>query len=348
MKLFPLFILTLFQLISSQTNLYGDEFTNYDYQGWSLYMLNCNDFMPCTVNCLGTGACYSTDITGPVDSNLTVNCDSYVACREMNIHAESSTTLTINVHNELAAFQIIDIFTPGGALLPNTFITCGIIEGSNPTTGGNYPCGGGYNIYSLNGWQAIEWSYAGSASWALTTHRDHSNAMYCGNGYTDECAGFVADVFYYRCEDSSSVCDYDRSSQAQSHPPIPTISPTTTQPSAAPTSSPTNPGDLASVYSSNTTLSSSMTYNVITSIEIAQDTVFTVPGDVDIIFTGDYTINVYGTINIGCNAIDTSNSHDIGIISESELISIYNEDNSTFKGRIHIHDGGSAFFCNTR
>eukprot|EP01083_Nonionella_stella_P088470 246567_1 len=266
MKLFSLLRLTLacilVQMISSRIDLYGDEFTNYVSKGWDQSILNCNDSMPCTINCLGdTYSCRDVLIYGPINSSLTINCDARYTCEFMIIHSENSTTLTINVHNEDFAFSKSTTYTPHHTLLPNTFITCSIIEDHNPSGFKSRTCGIEHNIYSLNGWQAIEWSYAGSASWALTTHRDHSNAMYCGNGYTDECAGFVADVFYYRCEDSSSVCDYDRSSQAQSHPPIPTISPTTTQPSAAPTSSPTNPGDLASVYSSNTTLSSSMTYN---------------------------------------------------------------------------------------
>eukprot|EP01083_Nonionella_stella_P285271 971037_1 len=321
MKLFPLFILTLFQLISSRINLYGDEFTNYDYKGWQQSTLNCNDAMPCTVNCLGdTFSCKDAWIYGPISSSLTINCDAQYTCATMTIHSENSTTLTINVHNEDYAFSRSTMYTPYHTLLPNTFITCSIIEDHNPSGFKSRTCGIEHNIYSLNGWQAVEWSYAGTASWAMVPHWGFPDAMHCGNDYADVCSYFVADGFYYRCRNSTSVCDYDRSDEPQH----------TAQPTAVPTSSPTNPGDLAAEYTTNTTLSSSMTYNVLTSIEIAQDTVFTVPGDVDIVFKGDYTVNVYGTINIGCNAIDTSNSHDIGIISESELISIYNEDNSTF------------------
>eukprot|EP01083_Nonionella_stella_P088469 246565_1 len=330
MKLFSLLRLTLacilVQMISSRIDLYGDEFTNYVSKGWDQSILNCNDSMPCTINCLGdTYSCRDVLIYGPINSSLTINCDARYTCEFMIIHSENSTTLTINVHNEDFAFSKSTTYTPHHTLLPNTFITCSIIEDQNPSGFESRTCGIGHNIYSPNGWEAVEWSYAGTASWSLN-HTDPSfpNNMHCGKDYLELCSGFVVDGFYYRCNEAS-VCDYDRSSEPQYHP-----------------------RDLSSVYSNNITLSSSMTFNVVTDVQISQNVFFNVPGDTVIVFKGDYTISVFGTINIGCDAIDTINSHDIGIISESESVSIYNEDNSTRQGTMHIHDTGSAFFCNTR
>eukprot|EP01083_Nonionella_stella_P158570 516299_1 len=343
MKLFSLLRLTfaciLVQMISSRIDLYGDEFTNYVSKGWDQSILNCNDSMPCTINCLGdTYSCRDVLIYGPINSSLTINCDARYTCEFMIIHSENSTTLTINVHNEDFAFSKSTTYTPHHTLLPNTFITCSIIEDQNPSGFESRTCGIGHNIYSPNGWEAVEWSYAGTASWALAPNSGLPDTMHCGNDYADVCSVWVADGFYYRCKNSTSVCDYDRSDEPQH----------TAHPTAVPTPSPTNPGDLAAEYTTNTTLLSSTTYSVVTPVEIGYDVFFTVPGDVDIVFKGDYRIGVFGTLNVGCDSIDTSNSNEIGIASESELISIYNEDNSTQKGTIYIYNGGSAFFCNTR
>eukprot|EP01083_Nonionella_stella_P230146 813884_1 len=338
MNLFSLTLtLTLFQITSSQTNQYGDGFSSYYGYNWSSTILNCNDLTACTVNCWGGGSCHGVTISGPINASLTINCDSQFGgggangvgtCQQMNVYAGNSTTLTINVYNEDYGFFSNLIYTPNSnnaSSIANTFITCGLIEDIHPSTPTAYSCGQQNEIYSLNGWQTVEWSYAGTASWSLN-HTDPSfpNNMHCGKDYLELCSGFVVDGFYYRCNEAS-VCDYDRSSEPQYHP-----------------------RDLSSVYSNNITLSSSMTFNVVTAVQISQNVFFNVPGDTVIVFKGDYTISVFGTINIGCDAIDTINSHDIGIISESESVSIYNEDNSTRQGTIHIHDTGSAFFCNTR
>eukprot|EP01083_Nonionella_stella_P183042 660358_1 len=358
MKLFALLALTCVYVCTDAIT--GDSFSSYYGYGWTSTTLDCNDFVPCTVNCWGGASCVSVSINGPKNSSLTINCDSEFggggtngvsSCIQMSIYAENSTSLTINVYNEDYGFKNNFVYTPNtnNPLVANTFITCGLIEDHNPSTPTTYSCGSQNNIYSLNGWSTVEWSYAGNASWALNLEPSiDPNTMRCGGDYQDSCE-LVLDGFYYRCS-QSSVCDYDRSGEPQSHPQQ-GLPPTTSQPTSspvAPTSSPTNPGDLASVYSSNTTLSSSMTYNVVSDIQIEEYTVFTVPGDVDIVFKGSYNIWVYGTINIGCDSIDTLSNHDIGIISESQLISIYNEDNSTRKGQILIVLGGSASFCNTR
>eukprot|EP01083_Nonionella_stella_P297982 1011716_1 len=367
MKLFALLTLTfectLFQIISSQTHEYGDEFTNWNGADWWGDTLHCNDFMPCTVNCWGDFSCSGVTINGPINATLTIHCDSTFggegqegvgSCRHMNVYADNSTTLRINVHNEDWGFFANHIYTPNtnNPLLTNTFITCGLIEDHNPSTPKTFSCGQLNNIYGLNGWQTVEWSYAGAASWSLNqTDPSNPNIMHCGNDYVDSCSGFVVDGFYYRCAQTSSACDYDRSSEPQSH----TSSPTTAQPTAnpiaptsSPTNNPTNPGDLASVYNSNVTLSPDTTYQVVSDIQINDDVFFNIPGGVEIVFMGAYNIYVYGTLTIGCDTIDTLDNHDIGIISESQAAFLYTDSNSRQNGRGVIHIHHSASFCNTR
>eukprot|EP01083_Nonionella_stella_P260675 888464_1 len=348
MKLFALLALTCVYVCTDAIT--GDSFSSYYGYGWTSTTLDCNDFVPCTVNCWGGASCVSVSINGPKNSSLTINCDSEFggggtngvsSCIQMSIYAENSTSLTINVYNEDYGFKNNFVYTPNtnNPLVANTFITCGLIEDHNPSTPTTYSCGAQNNIYSIHGWQTVEWSYAAAASWSLDLEPSIDfNTMRCGSDYLDSCE-FDVDGFYYRCVDTASACDYDRSSQPQSH---------TAQPTTYPTASPTNLGDLPATYTTDTTLGPSMTYNVVSDVLIDWNTVLTVSGGVDIVFKDDYTIFVQGTINVGCDTIDTLNNHEIGIMSESQLISIYNEDDSTFKGRIHIHDRGSAFFCNTR
>eukprot|EP01084_Bolivina_argentea_P165189 287025_1 len=105
--------------------------------------------------------------------------------------------------------------------------------------------------------------------------------------------------------------------------------------------------DLNSVFVSNVTLETAITYNVISNILIEEDVFFTVPNNVTIIFKDDWTIYVKGYLIMGCSSMDTFNDRHIGIISADSSILVSNA-NSTRKGIIEIDNAGSISLCNTK
>eukprot|EP00484_Ammonia_sp_Unknown_P022767 CAMPEP_0197030392 /NCGR_PEP_ID=MMETSP1384-20130603/9636_1 /TAXON_ID=29189 /ORGANISM="Ammonia sp." /LENGTH=242 /DNA_ID=CAMNT_0042459727 /DNA_START=368 /DNA_END=1096 /DNA_ORIENTATION=- len=205
--------------------------------------MTCVDDIDCVVNCYQNNACYGVTIIGPRDANLTINCNSnyqqsgqWAACQSMNIYAENSTQLVVNVNNAYAEFWANTVYTPQpedpSAPTTNTWITCGIIGANNEDTYQQSSCTRQTNLYSVYGWQTVDWTYAGNASWTLTD--PSSNAMHCGEDYLDSCSGLQVFGMLYNCADESSACYSGPTAMPTATPSlVPSIPPT-----AMPTESP--------------------------------------------------------------------------------------------------------------
>eukprot|EP01084_Bolivina_argentea_P320421 555947_1 len=232
--MFSFSLITLLSLFQS-TLTQQSYFINYAAYYWSSDTLQCTDYTDCIVNCYSAWSCHSVTIIAPKNAKLTINCDSNFnitggsssgACENINIYAENSTELHINAYNAPYEFFHSTIYTPTNQSNVNTFITCGLLGPHNKNAQVTHSCGVGHNIYSINGFETVEWSYGGTAEWSLTSNNpSFPNKMHCGTDYIQLCNKFDVDGFYYRCNNTLSVCDYDRSNQPQ-----PTTTTTTTTP----------------------------------------------------------------------------------------------------------------------
>eukprot|EP01083_Nonionella_stella_P227524 807179_1 len=97
------------------------------------------------------------------------------------------------------------------------------------------------------------------------------------------------------------------------------------------------------------------TYFVRNDFTINKSLAFVAPTNVEILFTGSYTITVHGFLSIGCDNRSTFNNHNIGFAVQPEMSlidgteGVYNNPNAWKpKGQIFISESGSAFFCNTK
>eukprot|EP01084_Bolivina_argentea_P018396 34257_1 len=211
-----LFESTLSQLSQfTKYQQYGALFDSYGFGSYS-----CIDNIDCILNCYGYWACSGFDWIGPKNAKFIINCNANYngtnnfgsgGCANLNVYAENSSELHINVYNNDDELQNGMIYTPLNSNI-NTFIKCGIIGPYNANSVTS-SCGSN-NIYSKHGWQTVEWTYSGTASWSL--QYGQYNNMHCGTNYVSSCSGSTVDGFFYRCTNTQSVCDYSRKNQTRS------------------------------------------------------------------------------------------------------------------------------------
>eukprot|EP01084_Bolivina_argentea_P081734 147980_1 len=113
-------------------------------------------------------------------------------------------------------------------------------------------------------------------------------------------------------------------------------------------SNPTHSTILTDPISTNTTLTlSGSPYTIVSSITVNSDVLLQIENGVEIIFMGDYTLNIYGSIIYGCNDIDTSLYSSRGLVSDPKghIHSDTSLNAQQVVVRIYENAFGS-FFCN--
>ena len=101
------------------------------------------------------------------------------------------------------------------------------------------------------------------------------------------------------------------------------------------------------LYVGDVTLTSAESpYWVINDVVMSEGIQVTIQPNVEIIFTGDYAINMRGDLTTECSSATMSN--DPNLANDATMITIRSQSNSTNQGKITITDTGSASFCNTQ
>eukprot|EP01083_Nonionella_stella_P143822 447813_1 len=261
-------ILLLF-IPTDANNFYGSswELAETPHHSGTTYTFDdnfyCNDNVNCVLKCYTSWACNSMNIYGPKGASLTIYCDSwrYVddpsslpanermggSCYKLDIFAHESTSLTINCYQGQQEMYWNSIVTPnngrGGGYSTN--IQCGLTTSNSPDGTDPYalsnPCGSLVRLYSVEGWNDVNWHYASGKSSSLVI--DNSQQMRCGESLADYdgdfsniafdhyCIGFAVNNGRYGCESYDECDSYT----------LPTEKPTKNPTTSGPTESPTMP-----------------------------------------------------------------------------------------------------------